>query len=292
MTTVSFEAHGLGFDITSSNAEVTETFADLLIDMRAERSRTPTRSTAAHLIEIEPVEDPVDGEPRFSVHFDGATVYETLIEGSVVSHVLMEVNQLVATALRSAGSIPLHASSVAGARGAIVLAGASHSGKTTLASALALTGRNGLQFLADEISALEPTQLTVASYGKPAALRSPGLDLLAPYVERLQRAGSRFETDERFVPPSELSARPDEPSRISAIVFPRFDATVAGSSAQLTAVVPADALTRLMHLTLGTASLDVDTFRSLERLARTVVIEIAYADAIEAAGQLIEAVQG
>ncbi len=237
---------------------------------------------------------PDGDEPWFTVRLDGVTVHATLIEGSLVSHVLMAINQRVAAAVRSSGSIPLHASSVAGPQGALVLAGASQSGKTTLAAALAVTGRrNQVEFLADEVSAIDPTQLTIAAYGKPAALRMPGRDLLAPHVERLRRDRTRYEIDERFVPPSELGTRPTMPARVAAIVFPRFDANTAGSGTELASVGPADALTRLMHLTLGSEPVDIGTFRSLEHLVRTVdAIEVSYADAMHAAEQLLRMLEG
>ena len=290
MTTVSCEAHGIGFDITSSDSEVTATFGDLLIDMRRSDPLDSAGPTAVHRIDIEPLPHPDGDEPWFTVRLDGVTVHATLIEGSLVSHVLMAINQRVAAAVRSSGSIPLHASSVAGPQGALVLAGASQSGKTTLAAALAVTGQQ-VEFLADEVSAIDPTELTIAAYGKPAALRMPGRAILAPHVERLRRDGTRYETDERFVPPSELGARPTTtttPARVAAIVFPRFDANTAGSGIELTSVGPADALTRLMHLTLGSEPVDVGTFRSLEQLVRTVdAVEVRYADAIGAAEQLL-----
>ncbi len=250
-------------------------------------ARPPTtESTSNHC------RTPTAASRWFTVRFDGVTVHATLIEGSLVSHVLMAINQRVAAAVRSSGSIPLHASSVAGTQGALVLAGASQSGKTTLAAALAVTGQQ-VEFLADEVSAIDPTELTIAAYGKPAALRMPGRALLAPYVERLRRDGTRYETDERFVPPSELGARLITPARLATIVFPRFEANTAGSGIELASVGPADALTRLVHLTLGSEPVDVGTFRSLEHLVRTVeAIEVRYADAIGAAEQLLAVLEG
>ena len=114
-----------------------------------------------------------------------------------------------------------------------MLPGASHSGKTTITTALAAAGH---RFVADEVSRLDPDDLTIAPYGKPVALRAASVELLAPSIARLRRPGSRFEIDERFVPPSELGAPTDDssaalaaggiasqPVAVAAIVFPRFD---------------------------------------------------------------------
>jgi hypothetical protein len=311
-----FAAHGLRFRITSPDAAVIDTFDDLLIDMRADNFA----DGPCHRIRIEPVpasdttSDTVDDTrsdtrneataPCLRVQFDDQLVHEALMEGSLISHVLMDVNRRVARAVWSAGSIALHASTVAGPSGAIVLAGASYSGKSTLAAALALVGGGErTTFFADEVTALHPADLVVTPYGKPAALRPPALDLLAPMVPRLQHPGTRFERDERFVPPSELGGRPAAatrapartPARVAAIVFPRFtEPRSAGvpteaslPTAELAIVRPGEALMRLMRLTLANDSVDHGTFRSLERLVRHVKThELVFTDALAAAERL------
>jgi hypothetical protein len=190
----------------------------------------------------------------------------------------MDVNARAAIACRSEHTVPLHAGTVAGAYGAVVLPGASHSGKTTVTAALAASG---CHFVADEVSRLDPDDLTIAPYGKPVALRAASVELLAPTIARLRRPGSRFELDERFVPPSELvpptasgatgqaAGLADEPVAVCAIVFPRFDRSGPHRFAPLG---QAETLERLIQCTLGTASTPVgaDVFRILERLARAV----------------------
>ena len=288
--TGAFSAHGLTVRISSPDPGVVAAFDDVLVDMHFDIGSSGSASevpgdTAGLLVEIVPLIARHGGAPTYRVSVDNAPVYETLIEGSVVSHVLMEVNQRVAAAVWSNGSIPLHASTVGEPSGAVVLAGASHSGKTTLAAALAVTGADGVQFLADEVSALHPTDLTIAPYGKPVALRTPGSDLLVPNVARLRRAASRFETDERFVPPSELGTPPSASARTIAVVFPRFDP--AASATRLDPASPVAALTRLVQLTLGTRRVDTTTFRALERLVRLVdVYDLSYVDALDAADRL------
>ncbi len=292
-----FDAHGLRFRFTSPDAAVIDAFDDLLIDMRAdEPGGGPChRIRIEHLATSDTRRDTTQEAtaPRLRVAFDDQPVHEALTEGSLISHVLMDINQRAARTVWSGGSIPLHASTVAARSGAIVLAGASHSGKSTLAAALALVG--GAAFLADEMTALDPAELSVTPYGKPAALRSPALDLLAPLVQRLRHPGTRFERDERFVPPSELGGRPAAPTRVAAIVFPRFtDPRSAGlptetslPDAQLANIGPGEALTRLMRLTLANDSVGNATFRSLERLVRHVTAyDLTFTDALTAAERL------
>jgi hypothetical protein len=305
-TTRPFGAPGATFTITSPIGELVSVFDDVLVDLALDRDTDDTD----HRIDIDPIpavdpavdptSDPDSGsDPEMSacsVRIDGEPVHDVLLDGFVVSHVLMELNRRVTEQVWANGSVALHASVVAGATGAVVLAGASHSGKTTLASALSLAGNGDRTFLADEVCALEPIGLTVAPYGKPAALRSPGTDLLAPQVERLRQSATRFERDERFVPPRELGGRAFAPSRVRAIVFPEYappagTAGTTGTKEPLgsVAVGPVDALSRLMRLTLGTRPPDADTFHTLERLVRTVpIVELRYGDAIDAAGHLAD----
>ena len=222
-TSGAFSAHGITVRVSSPDPRVVAAFDDVLVDMHSDvgpdvvssgsASEEPGDGTRLH-VEIDPLISKHAGTPMYRVLVDGEPVYETLIEGSVVSHVLMDVNRRVTAAVWSQGLIPVHASTVAGPDGTIVLAGASHSGKTTLACALALTRSRHVAFVADEVSALDPLDLAIVPYGKPAALRKPGLDLLAPRVPRLRRPGSPFEHDERFVPLSELATptRSDRPA--------------------------------------------------------------------------------
>jgi hypothetical protein len=265
--TRTFDAHGVTFTISSPDGDVVAAFDDLLVDFGPAPSDIP----ASIRYEVEATTAEGTDNTWYRVTADDVVVYSSLIEGSLVSHLLMDVNARAAAACRDDATVPLHAGTVAGAFGAIVLPGASHSGKTTITTALAAAGH---RFVADEVSRLDPERLTIAPYGKPVALRSASVELLAPTIARLRRPGSRFEIDERFVPPSELATPTTggvaaEPVEVSAIVFPRYDANGPHRFAPLG---PAETLERLMQCTLGDASTPVgaDVFRILEQLVRAV----------------------
>jgi hypothetical protein len=265
--TRTFDAHGVTFTISSPDGDVVAAFDDLLVDFGPAPSDVPPSIR----YEVEATTAEGTDHTWYRVTADDVVVYSSLIEGSLVSHLLMDVNARAAAACRDDATVPLHAGTVAGAFGAIVLPGASHSGKTTITTALAAAGH---RFVADEVSRLDPERLTIAPYGKPVALRSASVELLAPTIARLRRPGSRFEIDERFVPPSELATPTTggvaaEPVEVSAIVFPRYDANGPHRFAPLG---PAETLERLMQCTLGDASTPVgaDVFRILEQLVRAV----------------------
>jgi hypothetical protein len=74
-------------------------------------------------------------------------------------------------------------------------------------------------------------------------------------------------------------------------VFPRFrdprSDPVTGERPRLDELAPAEALMRLMDLTLGSGPVGPSTFRTLERLVRDVAVyEISYDDALAAADHL------
>jgi hypothetical protein len=271
--TKTFDAHGVTFTITSPDADVVAVFDDLLVDFGR---TTPPDIPPSIRYEAEATTAEGTDHTWYRVTADDDVVYSSLIEGSLVSHLLMDVNARAAAACRDAATVPLHAGTVAGAFGAIVLPGASHSGKTTITTALAAAGH---RFVADEVSRLDPDRLTITPYGKPVALRSASVELLAPTIARLRLPGSRFEIDERFVPPSELAPITTggpatggvaaEPVEVAAVVFPRYDANGPHHFAPLG---PAETLERLMQCTLGVASTPVgaDVFRILEQLVRAV----------------------
>jgi hypothetical protein len=269
--TTIFDAHGVTFTISSPDAAVIEVFDDLLVDLAIGDRPAPAAVASPLRFRVEPVAGEF-GDGWYQVTADGRDVYPSLAQGSVVSHLLMHVNARAAATCREGGAVALHAGAVAGPAGTMVLPGASHSGKTTLTTALAASGH---RFVADEVSRLDPETLTIAPYGKPVALRPASVELLAPRIERLRRAGTPFETDERFVPPSEIgsgwgsSASATSPASpaVSSIVFPRFDAE---GPHRLTPLSPAETLERLMQHTLGPEAMPVDkgVFRALERLVR------------------------
>ena len=296
MDTNTFDAHGVTFTVSSPDDAVVAVFDDLLVDLRA-TGASGSRPTLRFTVEETPPEGNEDTWYRLAAGDE--IVYPSLLQGSLVSHLLMDVNARAAAICRSEQTVPMHAGTVAGAHGAIVLPGASHSGKTTITTALAAAGH---RFVADEVSRLDPDELTIAPYGKPVALRAASVELLAPTIARLRRPGSRFELDERFVPPSELGSPPARaatastieyatglasgPVAVSAIVFPSFDRAGPHRFAPLS---QAETLERLIQCTLGTVLTPVgaDVFRILERLVRAVPgHELVYTDLPDALAEL------
>ena len=119
--------------------------------------------------------------------------------GALLEQIWWEVNK---RALQSAAnSLVLHAASFGGPQGAVVLVGASHAGKSTLAAAAAM---RGLRHLSDDLVIVDPVALTVAPYARPIMLRPGGRALLAPLPA--PPAGGEYFGEEWFLPASALGA--------------------------------------------------------------------------------------
>ena len=125
------------FTISSPDADVVAAFDDLLVDFR---SGGVSQTAPSVRFAVEATQPDDTDQTWYRVTAGDEVVYTSLLEGSLVSHLLMDVNARASVACRAAGTVPLHAGTVAGAHGAIVLPGASHSGKTTITTALAACG--------------------------------------------------------------------------------------------------------------------------------------------------------
>ena len=199
--TRTFDAHGVTFTISSPDADVVAAFDDLLVDFRSARRLAGAPSVRFAVEATRP-----DGTEQtwYRVTADDEVVYTSLLEGSLVSHLLMDVNARAAAACRDDGTVPLHAGTVAGAHGAIVLPGASHSGKTTITTALAAAGH---RFVADEVSRLDPDDLTIAPVRQAGGV-AVGI-------------GGTVGADHRPAPPSRKSLRDRRTLRPSLRTRPR-----------------------------------------------------------------------
>ncbi|MEZ5926370.1 MAG: hypothetical protein R3D57_18525 [Hyphomicrobiaceae bacterium] len=224
-----------------------------------------------HLIEAFPCD--VD---RLAVQVDGAT---RLISGRAAarSEVLRQA-LLHLVGAEQVGAI-LHASTVAGPEGGILLLGASGSGKSTLATALLA---QGLHYVADDLSALDrggtsvhpfPIGLSVKSGSwSTVARRFPELDALPVLATRRLRV--------RYLDARSYAVAPAQTVRAQRLVFPYYAPGVALEAERL---APEAAL----QLAITTGSEPDGEPRSIHPLARlcdTVPAwHLAYGDVDQAA---------
>jgi hypothetical protein len=87
----------------------------------------------------------------------------------------------LAAARAAIGCVPLHASAIDTMAGVIALAGQSGSGKSTLTAAAVLAGYG---YVADEITSVSPSDLSVRSFHRPIGLRRGGAEAIGiPYPD-------------------------------------------------------------------------------------------------------------
>jgi hypothetical protein len=249
------------------------TFADVVGwsfgDLAGGKENTPTD---VHVMRVEP-NPRIDG--RWAIWLDGRLLGDEFAEGYVLFHVQWELNRLV---LEGAVTT-LHAAAVAIDGGAVVLPGASMSGKTTLAGFMAATGD---EYAADEVVAVGADGRMVP-FPRPLGLRSD--TPLARFFHHPDTFDRRFDAYEMLVPVSAMGAKVvREPIPVAAVVFPRYEP---GASSTLSPMPRALALDRLCRSSPGLARHGGPVFRALaDRAAQVWVGELVVDDLAEAAGLL------
>ena len=193
---------------------------------------------------------------HWSIYRDGQPCELDLRNDAVIVHQQWELNRLVIESSPTA----VHSAVVAVNGRAVLLAGQSHSGKTTLAGWLA--GQPDVEFLADEVAAFSADDV-VNPYPRPLGLR-PGSPTVAQ-AWRTDPLAVRFMPDEQLVPIGALggSVRPSA-APVALIVFPRFDADA--DRVRVEHISQAEAIQRLAQLTPGLVSHGRQVFDQLCRL--------------------------
>lgn len=157
----------------------------------------------------------------------------------------------------------LHASSVSIAERAILLAGATGSGKTTLMIALIGTGAT---YLADDLTALDPSGRRVAPFPVAASVKKGSWGILQRQFPSLDRCRV-FKVGERmvrYVYPAPALDAVSRPTTIGALVFPTYDPALADVSVER--IRPEQALSGLLE----TGSEVVGAWRSIKPLTTLV----------------------
>lgn len=206
----------------------------------------------------------VPGVARYSAH-GGSEIRVEPAEGAApeaVRHFLL--GPVMAALLHQRGVLPLHASAVAGARGACVIAGASGAGKSSLAAVL---HRRGYRVLADDVAAFVEGRV------------HPGLPQLHVPLDVLSRLGLSGDPLRAGVPKRGVAVpESSDPEPVRLLIHLVCD----GHTVTMTAVRGVRALetlSRAIHLpALAPAALQVRAAGALtgmvRRLARPEMREV------------------
>lgn len=259
-----------------------EDFAAVATTVFSDLARGAGAPPAARTVVFDTIRE-TGPEVQWSVHRDGEPCELQLRTDAVMVHQQWEFNRLAIESHRCS----IHAAAVSIDGLGVVLAGRSHSGKTTLAGWL--VAHHGADYVADEVSAIQVAavqastssgQLRVRPFPRPLGMRADSP--LARTAGPASAATRGFMPDERLVPVAELGgAVASGAVPVGLLVFPRFDAD---SPLTVTTVDAPHALVRLAELTPGLAGHGRPVFERLHRLvASTPAIEVRYDDVRRAA---------
>ena len=191
-------------------------------------------------------------------------------EDAVISRILYELVELCYR--RDENLAVLHASAVAIDTGALILAGAGGSGKTTLAASLQ---SRGFTYLSDDVSPVTTKSHRVRPVAMSQAIKAgswPVLETLRPELHA-QHSYQRFSHSVRFLPP--ITGCPGDWNRswpIKGLLFPLYQPH---SSGVCRALNPLESLQKLLQSNSIYSDNVADLLRLLEQ---TPAFELHYAD--------------
>jgi hypothetical protein len=199
---------------------------------------------------------------------------------SAASELIDELDAANQAAIDAApGCVPFHAAAIETAAGVIAIAGQSGAGKSTLCAAAVLAG---YPYVADEIAAISPDDLTVRAFHRPIGLRRGGAAAIG--VEYPDTADGRYDV----VYPWAVTGALSPGGRLAGIVLVRRS-TVAAPAIEAVSG-PAALLEMSQHTVIADELLGVG-FVGLDRIVRAVpVARLTYDTAPQAIDLLAELV--
>lgn len=199
--------------------------------------------------------------PRWETWYGAERVTVTGEASMALAMLLWHVNHEAVA--RTPGLVRVHAA-VASLHGdAVLLAAPMESGKTTLVAGLV---RAGLDYLSDEVAALEPDTLTVQAYPKALSVDPGSWSALADFAPHVDPGVAAWLPDQWQLPATAI-----RPGAVTAtaqprvLIFPRYEA---GAATRLAPLSRADAVVRLVHSTFRFAEQPDRDLEALGRLAR------------------------
>jgi hypothetical protein len=247
----SFEAGGIAFTIETNRPGLAALVADALRDLRvADGGSSPVVFEVLHR------GTPTPANP-WGVWRDGEPREMTVADSYVVIYLVGEISRLLFE--QTGDRVHLHGAALVHSGHAVVLAGKTHAGKSTLAAWLT---HRGWGFLTDEAALVHPDTLIVSPFWRPINVRRPGpLDAIVgdPQAEGPADA-------ELLVAASTIGALA-QAAPLAGIAFPCFTPK---EQAALRPMSPAAALVELTQHFPGLIAGGRDGFRRLARLVEAV----------------------
>ncbi len=202
---------------------------------------------------------------------DGEPCQTQLADWYVLPYLVWELTSLL---LAGVGDrVALHAGAAALGDRAVVLAGRSHSGKSTLSGWLT---HRGWSFLTDEVAVIDPTSLVVQPFWRPIGVRRGG---------PLSAIAGPRDADEWLVPASHFG-RLAGPSRLRAFLLASYRP---GSSTALRRMSSAEATVELLQSVPGLRQAGRSRFLGVAHLVERTAVYALEVDDLDVAEREIRA---
>lgn len=198
------------------------------------------------------------GGRRWETRYGDERVTVTAEPSMALAMLLWHVNREAVA--RTPGLVRVHAAVASLDGTAVMLPAPMESGKTTLVAGLV---RSGLDYLSDEIAALDPATLTVRAYPKALSVDPGSWTALADLEPRVDPAVAGWLPEQWQLPATAI--RQDAVAEVAqprVVVFPRYEP---GAATQLDRLPRAEAVVRLVQ---STFRFEEEPHRDLEALGR------------------------
>jgi hypothetical protein len=248
-----FEAGGIAFTVVTNRAAFAALVGDVFRDLRVSGGTSPVVFEVLHR-GVDPPSNP------WGVWRDGEQREMTVSDDYVLTYLLWEVSRLMFE--RTGERVHLHGAALVHDGRAVVLAGRSRAGKSTLAGWLT---HRGWGYLTDEAALVDPDTLIVSPFWRPINVRRPGpLDSIVAESSVDGSGGADV-----LVPASAIGSLAGA-TPLAGIAFPCY---TTHDEAGFDPVTPAQAL---LELTQHYPGLIADGRAGFRRLARLVQAVPAY----------------
>jgi hypothetical protein len=219
-----------------------------------------------------------NGEDGFALLVDGNESIVKLTRGDLLTFIIDAVVRNLITDLSSA--VALHAGAVGWSDKAVLLAGESGAGKSSLAAWFAA---NGFGYMTDEVVLLSGCDAHLLGFPRAIVLKPGAAEAIAD-LSNFQNAMSLTAGAHRLVHPCEWDRSPPNARRCGLVIFPKFRQ---GSDLRVCRLSAADTLTRLFGCNLNARNLPDGGFRAIAKLARSApAISLQYGGYIQLDGTL------
>lgn len=214
-----------------------------------------------------------------AVFHDDAVIYQGPTAGGAAAFLLEKLQDHLVK--HGTSGIWLHAAAVARGERSLLLAGATGSGKTTLATRLLL---RGCDHLTDELVWIDPSGTRLCGFARPLHLKPGARELFAELLAQPGDAAVAETAPGHHVAPLRLGVSVRRDAKPDVLVFPTY---TSDARLDLSPLSKAQAAARMMRCLVDARGRALHGFDDVARIAQVVsAYALVYSDLEEAGGSL------